>query len=80
MPSPRKIRCTCLRDNGETCDRWLARVENGILYLRCPGCRGYHEEPLLNFLEDMRKLLDEIEEGMEDVTHDDGLWDRKIFG
>jgi len=71
----RKILCNCIGTDGSECNRWLARVEGAYVFTKCPRCRGYHKEPLVNFIDDLQKLLDRLRDEMGDSgsTPGDGI-------
>ncbi len=76
----RKITCSSCAEHGDRSPRWLASaIEGGLLKIYCPRCRGYHEEPLVNFLTD---LIEELE-GVETEARRQGLGGTgklKVFG
>lgn len=60
MARIRKI--VCENDyRGRECGKWLARVEHGMLFIKCPRCGGYQQEPLSNFLGDVNEELARVE-------------------
>lgn len=44
----------------ENCEKWLARVEAGILYIRCARCGKYREVELTEFLRYLEEWLAEL--------------------
>jgi phage FluMu protein Com len=57
----RKIRCQN-EHGGRICGRWLARIEDGRLYIRCPRCNQDEDIELSSLAREYRDWLKGLSE------------------